>query len=243
MRVALVAVLLVLVVGAGMRAATPQATAASQLGTIEIRNSSGRSGSYYVPNRTVDATLPILVALHGTGDSGRAMVTAFRELADARGFVVVAPDSRRSPAGQLTWQVGDFPSEVTEDLTHVLACLDEVAGDLGQEADASEVLIVGYSGGGSAAPYIATNRGRFSAFGVLHGGVFAGGLGPHRVRGWFSTGTQDPARPPAQVKEAFVETGNHGVGDLTLRVFPGGHGLSPAERAALIEWWLTDAAT
>jgi phospholipase/carboxylesterase len=176
------------------------------LGTLKTRNSGGRTGSYYVPAHESGAHLPVLVALHGTGDAGRAMVGAFRDLADARRFVIVAPDSRRSPNGQWTWQVGDKPDDVTEDLRNVVASLDEVADHLGPTVDLTRVLIVGYSGGASAAPYIASNRGPFSAFGVLHGGVFANGLGARHVRGWFSTGARDPARPPVHVKRALEDT-------------------------------------
>jgi phospholipase/carboxylesterase len=214
---------------------------AADVGTLKTRNSSGRSGSYYVPAHESGAHMPVLVGLHGTGDAGRVMVAAFRDLADARKFVIVAPDSRRSPGGQWTWQVGDKPGEVTEDLLNVVAALDEVAAHLGPTADLSRVLIVGHSGGASAAPYIASNRGPFSAFGVLHGGVFAEGLGARHVRGWFSTGAKDPARPPAQVKRALEDTRARGFADLTFEVFPGGHGLSSDEMTALIDWWLGES--
>jgi phospholipase/carboxylesterase len=205
---------------------------------LETRNSSGRSGTYYVPAHDTAERMPVLVALHGTGGSGRSMVAVFQSLAEARRFIIVAPDSRRSPSGHWTWQVADRPGEVTDDLAHVVACLDEVTEDLGSSVDLSRVLIVGHSGGASSAPYIATNRGPFSGFGVLHGGVFAGGLGSRRVPGWFSTGANDGLRPPEQVESAMAAARARGFSDLTFEVFPGGHGLSPGETAALIEWWL-----
>jgi predicted esterase len=216
----------------------PAADVGPRFGELATRNSSGRSGTYYIPAHEPDARLPVLVALHGTGASGRSMVAAFQALAEQRKFVIVAPDSRRSPQGQWTWQVADTPGEVTDDLTHVVSCLDEVASDLGGSADLSSVLIVGHSGGASSAPYIATNRGPFSGFGVLHGGVFDGGLGSRRVRGWFSTGANDGLRPPGQVEQAVEATRARGFSDLTLEVFPGGHGLSSEETASLVNWWL-----
>src|SRR5256885_3949886 len=55
-------------------------------------------------------------------------------------------------------------------------------------------LIAGYSGGGSSAPYIASNRPPFTHTAVLHGGVFAGGIGPRRMPAWFSTGDRKSTR-------------------------------------------------
>ena len=53
------------------------------------------------------------------------MVAVLRKYATAFTFAIVAPDSRVSPAGQYTWQVGDSPGDVTEDYAHTLACIAE----------------------------------------------------------------------------------------------------------------------
>jgi predicted esterase len=183
-----------------------------------------------------------LVALHGTGGDGRAILDAFRSLADERGFAIVGPDSRKTPNGTFSWEVGDKPGEVTDDYRHVVACMNEALGQIGADADRSRILIAGHSGGASSAPYIATNRRPFSAFAVLHGGVFEGGLGHRDVRGWFSTGTQDTVRSPAHVRDALERARKQGgLSDLTYREFPGGHGVSAAEAKALVDWWLGEA--
>ena len=207
-------------------------------GVLATRNSAGRSGAYYLPSGYEGEPRPLLVAIHGTSGDGRGMVGLFRQAAERNTFFIVAPDSRRSPGGQFTWQVGDHPGEVTEDLEHVGPCVDELRAMAGVQIDPTRILIAGHSGGGSEAPYIASNREPYTAFAVLHGGVFATGLGPRHMRGWFSTGDADPVRPPAGVQRAADETRRAGFGDVVYREFHGGHDLGPEEIDALVGWWL-----
>src|SRR2546425_11866682 len=65
-----------------------------QEGPIGVLNSSGRSGAFYVPGGSGLNALPVLVILHGTGQSGSDMIATFRELAKAHRFAIVAPESR-----------------------------------------------------------------------------------------------------------------------------------------------------
>ncbi|OQX68731.1 MAG: hypothetical protein B6A08_08595 [Sorangiineae bacterium NIC37A_2] len=210
-------------------------------GEIQHRNSAGRSGAFFLPPSSYER-VPLLVALHGTGSNGRAMIGEFQSLALDRGFALLGPDSRVSPAGDWTWQVADQPNERTPDFWHIHACLDELMDRYGDRLKAENVLIVGHSGGGSTAPYLATNSSPFSAFAVLHGGVFAGGLGPRQVRGWFSTGREDNMRPPSLVRAAAAQARSSGLRDIEYREFPGGHGLGEEERRALVNWWLGESA-
>ena len=209
----------------------------SVLGTIRAKNSAGRSGYFYLPANWKGRTLPVLVLFHGDDGDAAGLIGQFRGLADEYGFVVIAPESRVSPTGQFAWEVGDKPGEITEDLRHVRDCLNEVESIAGLSVDDSHVLAAGYSGGGSTAPYAATHIKAFTAFAILHGGVFPGGLGKNRPRAWISTGRDDPARPPAQIALArdalaplFPET--------VAKLYTGGHKLSDAERRDVIRWWL-----
>ena len=206
--------------------------------TLRTTNPDGRSGAAYVPSHDPARPLPLLVAIHGTGSSGRAAVAAFRAMADAKGFAIVAPDSRKAPDGQWSWQVGDHAGEVTEDYAHVMACVRELTATPGLRIDAEHVLIAGHSGGASTAPYLATNEPLFTAFAVLHGGVFPAGLGAHGVRGWFSSGNHDPLRPADGVSRAADAARAARLRDVEMHVFEGGHEVSPAEMDALVAWWL-----
>jgi len=215
-----------------------EASAGEQVGILETTNSSGRSCAYYIPAHRDGATLPMAVLIHGTGGRGAHIMGSFRSLAKHRGFVVVAPDSRQSPDGLWTWQVGDEPGEETEDLRHTLACVEEVRTMPGWQLDPSHVLIAGFSGGASLAPYIATNREPFTAYAVLHGGAFPGGLGARKVRGWMSTGRQDNIRAAAPMRQLQAVLARRSANQVRFRLFEGGHGLSNAEKSALVDWWL-----
>ena len=102
-----------------------------------------------------------------------------------RGFAILAPESRIAPDGQANWEVGDHPGEITDDRTHVMACLAELVAVLSAEhltLDPRHVLVAGHSGGASSAPWLATSEEPFTAFAVLHGGAFPDGFGPRPRR-------------------------------------------------------------
>ena len=205
---------------------------------LRTANAIGRTGSYFLPSGYERRPLPLLVAIHGTGGNGVQMVDLFRGAAEREKFLVVAPDSRRAPDGQYSWEVGDHAGEITPDLLHVKACVAEVLAMPGVLLDPTRVLIAGHSGGASTAPYVATNEAPYTAFAVLHGGIIEGGLGKRRVRGWVSTGQDDPLRPPTGVLDAANRAKAAGVVEVEYRVYAGGHGVGKAELAELLEWWL-----
>jgi hypothetical protein len=96
---------------------------------------------------------------------------------------------------------------------------------------------VGFSGGGSSAPHLASNTPPYTAFALLHGGVFIGGCGSRRVRGWFSTGADDGLRTPDHVAGQCRTHANAGF-DVVFSTCPGGHTTTPAETSAVVAWWL-----
>jgi poly(3-hydroxybutyrate) depolymerase len=212
----------------------------AESGSLATLNAAGRAGSYYLPSRNSNEPVPLLVGFHATGGSGEGFLSSFSAQALARGFAIVAPDSRVSPAGDFTWEVGTEPGEITPDYTHALNCIDELREEHDLLIDPQHVLAAGYSGGASSAPYLASNEDLFSAFASLHGGVFPGGVGDHIVRGWFSTGEDDDLRSPDHVQDHLDSLVPLGFDDLELHVFPGGHGLSGEEVDALVDWWLGD---
>ena len=214
------------------------ASEGEQVGVLETKNSAGRSGAFYIPPHAAGDPLPMAVLLHGTGGRGENMLGGFRRLAKERKFVIVAPDSRKSPDGSWTWQVGDKPGDVTEDLTHTLACIDEVQAIPGWQLDTEHVLIAGFSGGASLAPYVATNREPFTAYAILHGGVFVGGLGTRDVAGWMSTGCSDAVRSEGPMRELHRALERSGRTGVRFEVFDGGHGLGSEEKEAVVTWWL-----
>ena len=207
-------------------------------GAIGVINSSGRSGSYHIPAGSRSQAVPLLVVLHGSGGSGGDILTIFRDLANQHRFAIVAPDSRSLGAAQFTWEPGDKPGDVSPDLTHTLNCVAWVRANTRLAVDESHVLIAGFSGGGSSAPYIASNRPGFTHAAVLHGGVFTGGIGPRRIPVWFSTSDEDRYRPVPLVQEAAASLTSLGFESVTFRSYPGRHDLGEEELRDLIDWWL-----
>lgn len=99
-------------------------------------------------------------------------------------------------------------------------------------------LIAGHSGGASTAPYEASVDDLYGAFAVLHGGVFVGGLGARRPRGWFSTGSNDSLRPPRAVRDGADRVRGAGFVNVVYREFPGWHEVGGEEVRTVVEWWL-----
>jgi predicted esterase len=208
-------------------------------GALSTKNASGRSSYFYLPSREPGASIPLLVGLHGAGADGREMIATFRTPAASRGFAILAPSSGyAAELRTFTWHVGDHPNDFSDDYRHVAACLQELEARSDVTIDPLRVLAVGFSGGGSSAPYLASNTLPYTAFAVLHGGVFIGGVGPRRVRGWFSTGDADTIRTPEHVANQFRTMQSAGF-DVIYSTFPEGHSISDMESTAVVAWWLT----
>lgn len=206
-------------------------------GALACENSAGRHGWYYRPEGWNLRSVDVVVLFHGTGGEGSSFGQQWHATAEQRGLVLVAPDSRVSPGGQFTWEVGGPGDAPTEDVTHALACLEET---LAVGVEPHRIVAAGFSGGGSSAPYHASLDGRFTGFGSLHGGVFPTGLGDNEVRGWFSTGEDDTLRPPDMVQDDAKGLQLYGWTDVTVEIFPGGHNVSTEERGAFLDWAFAD---
>ena len=205
-----------------------------EVGALSTTNAADRTGAFFLPARTSDEPVPIALLYHPTGGDGASMRQGWIDAARERGFAIVAPDSRVSPQGQYTWEVGTEPGESTPDLVHAQDCLAEV---LAMSVTAGPLLAAGHSGGASSAPWLGSVDDRFGHVAILHGGVFPSGLGPERPAAWLSTGEDDTARPPAELAGYAQELQDLGF-DVTNTVFPGGHGVSAEEQTAVLDWWL-----
>jgi len=215
-----------------------QRRAEGRAGALTTRNSVGRSGAFYLPSTYERRALPLVVAIHGTGGRGADMVALFRSAAEREKFIVVGPDSNLTTSGVATWSVPDHPGDTSVDSEHIRRCVSEVRSMREVVVDETRVLVAGLSGGGSTAPYTASVDEPYSAFAVLHGGVFAGGLGGRRVRGWFSTGDSDALRPPPGVEAAAQQLRGAGFAQIEYRVFREGHVVGDEELRELLAWWL-----
>lgn len=216
-------------------AASAQTGATGLTRAVQAAASTGRQGTYYLPRDRESRALPLLVFFHGTGGKGSLAVLRLQALAEREGVIVLAPDSV-SVAG--VWVVGQRPGEVTEDYSHVMACVREVLTTPDVRVDPARVLAVGFSVGGSVAPYLATHESVFAALGILHGHVVPGSLGPRRPRVWLSAGDRDRVRTVASMKSMADYLRRQGFLEVEQRVFSVDHLLQEEELTALAAWWL-----
>jgi len=218
----------------------PSPTLAAERGRLNATNSSGRSGAYYFPASAGSEPRPLALAFHGMGGSADGMISVLSRYADERRFFLLAVDSGYvEELHAFTWRVGNGAADDTSDLLHARACLSEALERLGSRVTDGGWLAIGHSGGGSSAPYFATRDARFSAYAVLHGGVYPKGLGGHHARGWFSTGLDDTVRPALELRGRVEDLrSSRSADDITLKLFAGGHEMGPQELRAVMDFWL-----
>ncbi|MBV9571203.1 MAG: hypothetical protein JO056_08180 [Alphaproteobacteria bacterium] len=176
---------------------TGRLTARPRLGT-PAEPSPPKGYSLLGPNkddRTRDAVLyapanfdalkpaPLLVFLHGAGENGALMAKTLREVAEARGFLLLAPTSRG-----LTW-----------DLHRAPACPDTATVDAAMKAvfsattiDPRHIALGGFSDGGSFAISLGLANGDlFSDVLAFSAGFFHAPMGFGRPRVFLSHGRRD----------------------------------------------------
>ena len=228
-------VLAAIVVGADPLSYPAEGAEASVTRTVQAVTSTARRGTYYLPSNYDSRTLPLMVGFHGSGGTGSLMIRRLQATAEREGFIALAPDSVSVAS---VWSVGQRSDEVTEDYRHVMNCVREVMRAPGVRIDPARVLAVGFSVGGSVAPYIATHESLFTAFAVLHGHIAPASLGPLRPRAWVSAGDQDRVRTVDYMRSVADYLTHAGFAAVDLRVFKADHRLADDELAALVAWWL-----
>jgi poly(3-hydroxybutyrate) depolymerase len=215
--------------------ADAQAGGAGLTRAVQATTSTGRQGAYHLPRGHESQALPLLVFFHASGGKGSLAILRLRTLADQEGFIVLAPDAV-SVAG--VWMVGQRPGDMTEDRSHVMACVRELVAAPGVHINFARVLAAGFSVGGNGAAHLATHEAVFTDLAVLHGHVVPGTIGPRRPRTWFSAGDRDRVRTVEYMKSVAEHLGQQGFPNVALRVFRADHTLQDEELVALVAWWL-----
>ncbi|MCO6432562.1 MAG: hypothetical protein J5J00_17040 [Deltaproteobacteria bacterium] len=199
---------------------------------LKTENSTGRSGSYFLPKNYRLKSLPLMVVLHGSSIEGETILKIFKMHAKAGQFFILAPDS----VNEWGWEIStDTP---TEDQLHIGRSLQEFLELPHLSINTDKVMIAGVSAGGTVASFIGSRNELFTHIAVLHGGAGLSFIGDHRAPFWLSTGTQDTLRPPGEVSGYTEPLKVLGFSPVSYSEFAGGHEVPEAERSALIEWWL-----
>lgn len=195
---------------------------------------SDRDGVLYLPpGLGVERAAPLLLVLHGATGSGRQAIRRLERLAEQRGVVLLAPDSRA-----YTWDIvlGRFGPDV-EFLDRALARAFAL-----RKVDPARVAIGGFSDGASYALTLGLANGDlFSRVVAFSPGFVAEVARRGSPRLFVSHGTHDEILPIESCGRRIVNDVRRLGYDVRFLEFDGGHAV-PAEVAeTAMDWLLTPA--
>jgi predicted esterase len=188
-----------------------------------------RQGSVYVPKAYKQGSpRPMLLMLHGfSGTSDRAR--SMQPLAEERGIILVAPESR-----EITW--GQSAPGFDQDSAYINQAIRAVSGYL--DIDKTRVGLGGQSDGATYAFSMGL------AFGDVftHLMIFAEGIPiPYRKRGrpkiFIGHGVNDTQMPIDRTSRRFVPQLREEGYDITYREHEGGHGTPIAIVREGFDWF------
>jgi len=189
-----------------------------------------RDGFLYVPPQYSDKPLPLLVVLHGAGNTSLSVQYAL-PLADELGILVLAPDSR----DERTWD--GVLRDWGPDVDFISAALRQTVTRV--RVDRARIGIGGFSDGASYA----------LSFGITYGDEFSrviamspGVMQPIGARGkpriFISHGTSDAVMPIDVTSRRFVPRLKALGYDVTYREYDGRHSPSPPIVREAFQWFL-----
>jgi phospholipase/carboxylesterase len=161
--------------------------------------------------------LPLLVALHGAGGTGRQMVDLLAAEAARRGVLVVAPDSRG-----VTWDAvaGRYGPDV--------AFVDAALAAVFARFDVGRVAVAGFSDGASYALSLGVANGDlFSHVIAWSPGFMAATDAVGRPRVFVSHGTGDTVLPVDRCSRRLVPALRGNGYEVRYEEFDGGHVVPP----------------
>ena len=204
-------------------------------GLVRLRLSeSDRDGVLYRPaGLRSDRPAPLLLVLHGATGSGRHAIHRFQGLAEARGLILLAPDSRA-----YTWDIvlGGFGPDV-EFVDRALGMVFQR-----QNVDPARVAIGGFSDGASYALTLGLANGDlFSRVVAFSPGFVADVVRRGSPRFFVSHGTRDTTLPIETCGRRIARE-FRGLGyQVRFVEFDGGHAVPPDVAEAAMDWLVKPA--
>ncbi|MEE8398383.1 MAG: hypothetical protein V3S89_05215 [Desulfobacterales bacterium] len=211
------------------RPGTPTLTPAKGLSRLGLSN--GRDGILYVPETyTADTPMPLFIGMHGAGGAGSNWA-GYDARAEARGMIVMAPDSRASTWDILRGGYGPDVQFLDQALTYVFGRCN---------IDPAHVAFGGFSDGASYALSLGISNG--DLFSHLIG--FSPGLvgrseplvGKPQI--YISHGTKDTILSAKASRGGVVPALRSAGYDVVYNEFGGGHEVPPAVSDAAMDWFL-----
>lgn len=211
------------------RPGTPTSVPAPGLSYLGL-GSGDRDGVLYVPasyNPAIAA--PLLVALHGAGGSGLSWAS-YPGRAEARGFILLAPDSRGPTWDVIRGRVGPDVTFLDRALAHTFARC---------RINSARICLGGFSDGATTALALGLANGNlFTHLAIFSPGFFAQ-VGPPvgKPKVFVSHGTGDPILQVTASRDVIVPRLVRSSYDVTYREFDGGHEVPSAISDAALDWF------
>lgn len=199
------------------------------MGKSSLGLATGRDGLLYVP-ASYDAAVPapLVLMLHGAGQSAEIGIRPFLPLADAAGAILVAPDSRGGTWDFLYGPYGADVAFIDRALAHVFECC---------AVDPSRITIEGFSDGASYALSLGlTNGDFFSRVIAFSPCILAPASRVGRPRIFISHGTEDRILPIENCgRRLATQLASTGY-EVEFREFTGPHTVPPDMARAAMRW-------
>jgi phospholipase/carboxylesterase len=209
----------------------PVAAGLSRLGLRSSRD----AWLYVPPGRPADRPGPLVVVLHGAGGEGRGAIQLFKELADQRHLLLLAPESQGT-----SWDL------VLGELGPDLAFIDRALGWVFARfaVDETRVVVSGFSDGASYALSIGLANGALFTHVVAFSPGFAAPVrreGAPRV--FISHGLHDRVLPIDVCSRPIVARLRRLGQDVTYLEFDGAHAVPADVAARAAAWWTEGRGT
>jgi len=201
------------------------------VGLMELGLGTTRDGYLWVPPGYSSGTpAPLVVGLHGAGQSSELWNT-YRNRADTRGFVLLAPDSRAA-----TWDVvnGTFGPDVAF-IDRALAFVFDRC-----RIDPARIALVGFSDGASYALSLGMSNGDLFTHLIAYSPGFLYATDPivGKPPVFISHGTSDPILPFSRTRDDIVPQLRDAGYTVDFREFDGGHTVPADISEAALDWFL-----
>jgi phospholipase/carboxylesterase len=189
-----------------------------------------RDGLLYVPSQyRAQNPMPLVLMLHGAGGDARQSMRVMQQLAEERGFLLLAPDSRGR-----SWDV--IVGEYGPDVDFIDQALQQTFRTY--NVDAKRLAIAGFSDGASYALSLGITNGDLWS----HVMAFSPGfMVPTAQRGtplvYISHGTKDRVLPIDRCSRQIVPRLRHAGYGVRYHEFKGSHNV-PAEIRGEAAGWL-----
>lgn len=201
-------------------------------GRTALGLASPRDGFLYVPSGySADVPAPLFVALHGFGASSDDW-SGYIDFAEARGFVLLAPDSRT-----ISWTSAD---SIGPDVAFIDDALQHTFDRC--RIDPTHIAFAGFSDGASYAVSLGVANGDLFTHLLVHSAGFYSPASPivGKPPVYQSHGTNDQILPLTLARTIEAQLLSEGY-EVTFEEFDGGHELPTSISQASLDWFLASS--